>query len=125
MRTKIIISAVLLSLGLAPLAFASPRIQPPPPAPGLETPPAKSEAPPKPVTPVAPPRGQLLYENHCLSCHESLVHIRVNRHTQSLTKLQARVTHWSEYLHLRWGREDIEDVVRYLNSRYYKFESRQ
>jgi len=124
MQTKIIIPAVLLSLGLALPALASPRIQPPPPAQQLETPPAQEGATPKPVTPIAPPRGQLLYENHCLACHESLVHIRSNQNTRSLPELQRRVRNWAEYLRLRWGREEVEEVVRYLNSRYYKFESR-
>jgi hypothetical protein len=125
MRTQIIISAALLSLGFALPALASPRIQPPPPVQQLETQPAQGEAPPRRVTPAAPPRGQLLYENHCLSCHESLVHIRSSRRTQSLTELRARVTHWAEYLHLRWSKEEVDEVVRHLNSRYYKFESRQ
>jgi hypothetical protein len=124
MRTKIIISTVLLSLGLALPALASPHIQLPPPAQPLETPPAQKETPPKPVTPVAPPRGRLLYENHCMVCHESLVHIRSNPRCRSLPELQKQVGHWAEYLHLQWGREEVGEVVRYLNSRYYKFESR-
>ena len=124
MRTKIIISAVLLSLGLALPALASPRIQPPPPAPELETQPAQGKAPPKPVTPAVQPRGLLLYENHCMACHESLVHVRRNRRIRSLPELRSRVQHWAEYLHLRWSREEVEEVVRHLNSQYYKFESR-
>lgn len=124
MRTKIIISCALLSLGLALAALATPRIQPPPSSQGLETQPAQTEAPRKHVAPVAPPRGQLLYENHCLSCHESVAHIRSNRNTHSLPELRGWVRHWAEYSRLPWGKEEVEDVVRFLNSRYYKFESR-
>ena len=78
----------------------------------------------KPVAPPAPPRGQMLYENHCMSCHESVVHIRGNHRTQSLTELRGRVSHWADYLQLRWSKEEVEEVVTYLNDHYYKFESR-
>lgn len=71
-----------------------------------------------------PPRSQMLYENHCMSCHESVVHIRGNRRTESLTKLRRRVSHWANYLHVRWGEEEVEEVVTYLNNHYYTFESR-
>jgi hypothetical protein len=76
----------------------------------------------KPVMPPLPPRGQLLYENHCMACHESIVHIRLRQQALSLPKLRARVLHWATYLQLRWGKEEIEDVVGYLNRQYYKFE---
>lgn len=118
------ISAVLLSLGLALPALASPRIQPPLPAQQLDTPPTQGKATPKPVPPLTQLRGQLLYENHCMACHESLVHIRNNQSTRSLPDLQRQVRHWADYLHLHWSEEEVGEVERYLDSRYYKFESR-
>lgn len=123
MRIRIIVSAALLSLGFVFPAGASPRTLPVPPAPEMATPPM-NEPRQKPVMPLAPPRGQLLYENHCMACHESVVHIRTRQHAQSLQELRARVLHWAEYLQLRWGKEEVEDVVSHLNSQYYKFESR-
>jgi len=115
------ISAVLLSLGLVLPVWASSQSEPA----GLERePPVLNVLRQKPVTPPVPQRGQLLYENHCMSCHESVVHIRTTKHTRSLQELRARVLHWAEYLKLHWGREDVEDVVSHLNSQYYKFESR-
>ena len=65
-------------------------------------------------------RGQLLYENHCLSCHESVVHVRERRLVKSLAELQAQVTRWSSYQNLRWNKEDIGEVTRYLDERYYR-----
>jgi predicted sugar kinase len=56
-----------------------------------------------------------------MSCHESVVHIRSTKHTQSFQELQARVTQWAESLKLRWCREEIDDVVKYLDTQYYKF----
>ena len=123
MRTKRIVFAALLSLGFVLPAGASPRTLPVPPVQEMETPPV-SEPRQKPVTPPLPPRGQLLYENHCMSCHESVVHIRTRQHTKSLPELQAQVLQWADYLQLRWGKEEVEDVASHLNSQYYKFEPR-
>lgn len=123
MQTKNMVYAALLLLGFVLPAWASPRAQPVPPAQEMETPPG-NEPWQKPVMPPVPPRGQLLYENHCMSCHESVIHIRIRQHTKSLQELQAQVLHWAGYLRLRWSKEDVKEVVTHLNSQYYKFESR-
>lgn len=112
--------ASVLTLGLATPAGVSPRVVPPP-APEELTPPAPAVR-KQPQLPPARPRGQMLYENHCMACHESVVHVRAGRQIASLAQLQARVLHWVNYLHLRWGKEEVEDVVFHLNSRYYKLE---
>lgn len=67
------------------------------------------------------PRGEMLYTNHCLSCHESVVHIREKRRAKSLDALRATVTRWSQELELNWSSREIEDVVLYLNIRYYHY----
>ena len=115
--------AALLSLGFVITTWASPSTLPVSPAQEKEMPPM-SETRQKPLTPPVPLRGQMLYENHCMSCHESVVHIRGNQRTQSLTELRGRVSHWANYLHLRWSREEVDEVVIHLNNHYYKFESR-
>jgi hypothetical protein len=122
-RTRMLIPAVLLSLGFVLPTWASPHVESEPA--GLEVAPAPLNEPrQKPVTPPLPPRGQLLYENHCMSCHESVIHIRTDKRTRSLPELRTRVLQWAEYLKLPWGSEDVEDVVNYLDSQYYKFEIR-
>jgi hypothetical protein len=123
MRTKNTVYAALLALGFVLPTWADPRAQPVPPAQERETPPI-NEPRQEPVTPPLPPRGQLLYENHCMSCHESVIHIRTRQHTRSLPELQAQVLHWAEYLKLNWDREDVREVAAHLDTRYYKFESR-
>jgi cytochrome c5 len=67
------------------------------------------------------PRGEMLYTNHCLSCHESIVHIREKRSAKNLNALRDAVTRWSQELELKWSSREIEDVVLYLNLRYYHF----
>jgi len=123
MRTKLKGYAALLSLGFVVTAWASPGAPPVPPAQTMEAP-ALNKPRQKPVTPPVPSRGQMLYENHCMACHESVVFIRDNHRIQSLKALRGRVSHWASYLHLRWGKDEVEEVVTHLNNRYYKFESR-
>lgn len=65
-------------------------------------------------------RGQLLYENHCQICHSSVVHIREKRKAKNSGAVRSWVIHWSKYLKLSWSNDEIDEVVHYLNSRYYK-----
>jgi len=123
MRIQILVHAALLSLALGLPAWASPRILPPPPV-------AQTEALPwdesrhQPVMSPTASRGQMLYENHCMSCHESAVHIRKRQQAKSLQQLRARVLYWADYLQMHWGKEEVEEVVIYLNNQYYRFERR-
>lgn len=123
MRTIVKGYAALFSMGFVVMAWASPGTLPMPPEQEMEVP-ALIEPKPKPVTPPVPSRGQMLYENHCMSCHESVAFIRDNHRTLSLVALWGRVSYWADYLRLRWGKQDVEEVVTYLNNHYYHFESR-
>ena len=67
------------------------------------------------------PRGEKLYTNHCLSCHESIVHVRERRSAKNLDAIRGAVTRWSKELELKWSSRDVEDVVLYLNLRYYHY----
>ena len=66
-------------------------------------------------------RGELLYLNHCLECHESNVHIREKHHSKNINTIRSEVTRWAKQLQLKWSPYDIEDVVDYLNNRYYHY----
>jgi hypothetical protein len=123
MRTRIIIHAALLSLGYVVTAWGSPRAELTQPAGATEAP-SMAEPGQQAIKPPVPSRGQLLYENHCMACHESVVHIRTRQQARSLSALRAQVLRWTAYMQLRWGKEEVEDVVAHLNSQYYKFESR-
>lgn len=68
------------------------------------------------------PRGQLLYETHCSACHEQSVHSRNPRKAESVDKIKYFVTRWSTELKLNWSSSDIDEVAKYLNSKYYNFE---
>lgn len=66
-------------------------------------------------------RGRALYENHCLSCHSVKVHNRKQRWPADLSQLRVIVGQWQEQQKLRWSRDDIEDVVYYLNVTQYSY----
>lgn len=122
MHTRFIIAAALLGLGFTVMALTNPGGPPSPTPQGADAEPS----PAAPQAAIAPPgpRGQQLYENHCLVCHESMVHIRSKQSARSLADLQQRVDHWARYMKLPWSGEEVRDVTRFLDSRYYQFESR-
>lgn len=66
-------------------------------------------------------RGQALYENHCLSCHEATVHTRDTRRATSVVELREWVATWNFHASLGWSSEEIDDVADYMNRRYYHF----
>lgn len=66
-------------------------------------------------------RGEALYENHCSSCHDPLLHAGKARHVATLAELRARVAAWSIHSGLNWSEEDVNDVTDFLNRRFYRF----
>jgi hypothetical protein len=81
--------------------------------------------PPPPRLAPEPSRGQLLYENHCRGCHESVVHITSKRKVRTLPALRDQVSRWAATAKLPWGVAEIEDVANYLDRRYYQFNQRE
>lgn len=67
-------------------------------------------------------RGRALYENHCVVCHTPKVHRRVPSVPLRTDDLRFIVTLWASQQGLTWSREDIEDVVFYLDRVHYRFE---
>jgi mono/diheme cytochrome c family protein len=66
-------------------------------------------------------RGQALYENHCMSCHEPVVHTRPARRAASLAELRKWVATWSFHASLGWSSEEIDDVTDYMDRHWYHF----
>jgi mono/diheme cytochrome c family protein len=85
-----------------------------------DEPPAPSQPPTDAPAPTMG-RGMLLYENHCIGCHESRLHVREHRSARNMTELRQWVARWTVQQKLTWDANDVDDVTRYLNLRYYKF----
>lgn len=67
-------------------------------------------------------RGRALYENHCMSCHESWAHTREGRHVRTMRELRTRTEAWSVHSRLDWSAEEIDDVTDYLNRTFYELQ---
>ena len=66
-------------------------------------------------------RGQMLYENHCTSCHESMVYIRTKRKAKNNKEVANWVSQRADWLNLDWTVVEKQEVMQYLNERYYKY----
>ncbi len=66
-------------------------------------------------------RGRLLYENHCVACHESTVHIREKRAVKKFTDIEKYARRFSTLAGVEWSDAELLLVVSYLNRKYYKF----
>lgn len=64
-------------------------------------------------------RGGLLYENHCVECHDSRAHLRNDRRANSLAEVREWVDKWSSYLTLSWSNDERGDVASYVYRRFY------
>lgn len=66
-----------------------------------------------------PARGRLLYEDHCIECHESVVHVRSDRKVHHPGELYYQIVRWARIQRLDWGPEEYQDVYRYLDTKFY------
>ena len=63
----------------------------------------------------------MLYENHCTSCHESMVYIRTHRKAKNYKEVGNWVNQRADWLNLGWSKVEKQEVLQYLNERYYKY----
>lgn len=76
-----------------------------------------------PVAPAAAPsRGELLYATHCSACHSTQVHWRDARSVRDWPTLEAQVRRWQSNIGQSWSDDDVREVARHLNERFYRFE---
>ena len=66
-------------------------------------------------------RGQLLYDTHCVACHDAQVHWRAAKVVRNWETLVAEVRRWQAVEKLQWTDDDIDQVARHLNNMYYRY----
>lgn len=66
-------------------------------------------------------RGRMLHENHCTSCHESMAYIRAKRKAKNYEAVRYWVNQRANWLKLGWTGLEKQEVIQYLNERYYKY----
>ena len=92
---------------------------------------ALAQQPPRRDTPAAPPpkpiiespttRGKLLYDTHCIACHNTQIHWLDQKLASDWTKLVAEVRRWQARALLQWSEDDILEVARHLNATIYRY----
>ena len=70
---------------------------------------------------VSPSRGQLLYDTHCIECHNTQMHWRARKQAHDWDSLKAQVRRWQATANLGWTETDVTDVARHLNETIYQF----
>ena len=65
-------------------------------------------------------RGRLLYETHCVACHDREIHWRDHSIVGSWSDLVVQVDRWQTNAGQHWQPSEIGDVAAYLNVRYYR-----
>ena len=65
--------------------------------------------------------GDKLHQNNCTGCHDSNVYTRSNKRVNSLPRLGTQVRFCRDNLGLTWFDDQVDDVIHYLNTSYYKF----
>ena len=79
------------------------------------------QAQPASVPTPAPTRGQLLYDTHCIECHNAQVHWRALSQARDWKDLLYQVNRWQAAAQLGWSEDDIAEVTQHLNDTIYKF----
>ena len=85
---------------------------------------ALAQVPPAPGGGVAMPvsRGQVLYDTHCIACHDMQVHWRDKKLAVDWASLKGEVRRWQATAGQWWSEADIVEVARFLNATIYRFE---
>ncbi len=65
--------------------------------------------------------GEKLHNSHCVKCHTDQVYTRDNRFVKTLNALGKQVRRCKDNTGATWFDDDTDAVVRFLNTRYYKF----
>jgi mono/diheme cytochrome c family protein len=68
-----------------------------------------------------PVRGKQRHEP-CLQCHGTELYVAPKARIKTLKALKRSVEKWGDYYNPRYSKQDIEDVVAYLNAEFYKFD---
>jgi mono/diheme cytochrome c family protein len=82
------------------------------------------------AVPAAPPaadieHGKALHDKSCLSCHDTKAYTAADRKIETLDALDQRVHMCTRAAAVAWSKNDVADVIAYLNSSFYKFTGKE
>ena len=67
-----------------------------------------------------PARGAKLHED-CLGCHGKEVYAPPRAKVKTLSALKKEVERWNDWMNPKFTKQEIEDLVAWLNRDFYKF----
>ena len=65
--------------------------------------------------------GKQLHDSRCLGCHDSRVYTRPDRKLKTVEGLMGQVRMCNQQLNTNLSREQLNDIVKYLDNAFYKF----
>lgn len=65
--------------------------------------------------------GKKLHDANCTSCHNDSVYKRTDHKMKSLAGLTEQIKNCEHMTDLKLGKNQENDLVKYLNETYYKF----
>jgi mono/diheme cytochrome c family protein len=65
--------------------------------------------------------GQEIVQKDCTRCHGDEVYTRADHRVKSLAALGKQVRRCKDNIGIQLFDEDVDDVIKYLNTKYYKF----
>lgn len=65
--------------------------------------------------------GKQLHDSRCLGCHDGRVYARPDRRVKTVEGLMGQVRMCNQQLNANLSREQLNDIVRYLNETFYRF----
>lgn len=66
--------------------------------------------------------GKRLHDANCTKCHDSGVYTRKDRTIHSLTELRQQLDGCSHAINKEFSTSEAQDIIKYLNERYYHFQ---
>ncbi len=65
--------------------------------------------------------GKQLHDGRCLGCHDNRAYTRPYRKVKTVEGLMGQVRMCNQQLNTNLSREQLNDIVKYLDDAFYKF----
>lgn len=66
-------------------------------------------------------KGKALHDKQCVACHDNKVYTRSDRRVKTVEGLMGRVNGCVRQTGAKLDSKQIDDVIKYLNESFYKF----
>ena len=68
-----------------------------------------------------PVRGEKLHQD-CLGCHGTELYVPPRAKVKTLAALKRETERWNDRMNPRFSKQEVEDIVAWLNRDFYKFQ---